>query len=99
LIKGPRTSLRLERGVIRALRHVHMTPADSERLGIQDGDCLEAVIRARHPKILLRDVLVRVSPDSRPELHLDMDEANALGLCSGDEVELRKGGATPAVPM
>jgi propanediol utilization protein len=96
LIKGPRTSLRLERGVIRALRHVHMTPADAECVGVQNGDSLEAVIRACHSPILLRHVLVRVSPDACLELHLDMDEANAPGLCSGDEVELRKGGAPAA---
>lgn len=95
LIKGPRTSLRLERGVIRAFRHVHITPADSECVGVQDGDSLQAVMRAPHSPILLRDVLVRVSPDSRLELHLDMDEANARGLCSGDEVELRKGDSPP----
>jgi putative phosphotransacetylase len=33
---------------------------------------------------------VRVSPEFRLELHLDADEANALGLKSGDQVELRK---------
>ncbi len=96
LIEGPRTSLRLERGVIRALRHVHMTPAESENMGVQDGDRLQALIRTRDSPVILRDVLVRVSRDSRLELHLDMDEANTLGLCSGDEVELRKGGTAAA---
>ena len=98
LIKGPRASLRLESGVIRTLRHVHMTPADSEYVGVRDGDTLQALIRTRASPVILRDVLVRVGRDSRRELHLDLDEANALGLCSGDEVEVRKGG-TAAVAI
>ncbi len=87
-IRGPRTTMRLERGVIRALRHIHMTPADSERIGVKDGDHVEAVIPHRHPPMALRDLLVRVSPDSRLELHLDTQEANTFNLHSGDHVEL-----------
>jgi len=88
LIKGPRSTLRLEHGVIRALRHVHMSPADSLRAGVRDGDRLEAT--AGRAPATLRDVLVRVSPDYRLELHIDAHEANALGLHAGDRVELRK---------
>lgn len=89
VIKGPRASLRLDCGVIRALRHVHMPSADAERIGVKDGECLDAVIRAHRPLMLLRDVLVRVSPESRLEVHLDADEAKMLGLKSGDPIELR----------
>ncbi len=89
LVRGPRTSLRLEHGVIRALRHIHMSPGDSERTGVKDGDHLEAVVPDRNPPMLLRDVLVRVSPGYQLELHLDTDEADALNLHFGDHVELR----------
>jgi propanediol utilization protein len=89
VIKGPRTSVRLHHGVIRALRHLHMNPADAEYAGVQDGDLIEAVIRAHRPLIRFRGVLIRVSPEFRLELHLDSDEANALGLKSGDQIELR----------
>lgn len=88
LIKGPRGSLRLKHGVIRALRHIHMTPADSERAGVKDGDLLDAVVSGRRPPIMLRDVLVRVSPDCRLEMQLDIDEARAADLHFGDHVEL-----------
>jgi propanediol utilization protein len=89
VIKGPRTSVKLERGVIRALRHVHMSPADAEYAGVRDGDLIEAVIRAHRPLIRLRGVLIRVSPEFRLELHLDSDEAKALGLKSSDQIELQ----------
>jgi putative phosphotransacetylase len=46
------------------------------------------VIRDHHPQTILRDVLVRVSPEYRLELHLDMDEAHEFGLKSGDQVGL-----------
>lgn len=90
VIQGPRTSIRLESGLIRALRHVHMTPAEAESVGVHDGDRIDAVIRTHHPVIVLRDVLVRVSPNYRLELHLDIDEAHRLDLKSGDHVELRR---------
>jgi propanediol utilization protein len=34
-------------------------------------------------------VLIRVSPEFRLELHLDSDEAKALGLKSSDQIELQ----------
>ncbi len=90
LIKGPRTSVKLERGVIRALRHVHMSPADAGYLGVRDGDHVAATIEKSAAPLLLRDILVRVSPDFRLEFDLGRDEANALDLHAGDHVVLRK---------
>jgi propanediol utilization protein len=89
VIKGPRTSVRLNCGVIRALRHVHMSPADAEYMGIQDGDLIDAVIPARRPPMRFRGVLIRVSPEFRLECHLDADDAKAFGLESQDQVELQ----------
>lgn len=96
VIEGPRTSVRLESGVIRALHHVHMTPADAARVGVHDGERVDAVIRGQRPPVFLRDVLIRVSPEFQLELHLDADEGNALGLKSGDHVELRGRGTSRA---
>jgi propanediol utilization protein len=96
VIEGPRTSVRLERGAIRGLRHLHMSPLDAGRLGLNDRDRI-AVGTGRHTgRILFRDVLVRVSADYRLELHLDADEGKAARLKSGDHVILRKDG-TPQV--
>lgn len=94
MITGPRTSVRLESGLIRALRHVHMTPAEAESFGVHDGDRVDALIRT-HPTIVLRDVPIRVSPDYRLELHLDMDEAHRLELKSGDHVDIHRQNAQP----
>src|SRR5208283_3482357 len=65
LIEGPRTRVKLERGVIRALRHLHMSPLDADRLGLKDQDRIEVSNERHTRRILFRDVLVRVSADYR----------------------------------
>ncbi len=88
LIEGPRARVRIERGVVRALRHIHMTPSDADRLGFKDGERVAVTDEHHHGQVLFRDVLVRVSPDCRLELHLDADEGDAAALHSGDYVIL-----------
>lgn len=90
LIEGPRGSVQLESGVICALRHVHMSPADAEVLGYKDQDRIELAVESDERRMLFRDVVVRVSPNYRLELHLDTDEGNAAGLRSGEFVILLK---------
>jgi propanediol utilization protein len=87
-IEGPRTTVTLERGVICALRHIHMGPLDAERLGVEDQDRIEVFTEHPTRRILFRDVLVRVSPDYQLELHLDADDGRTTGLRSGDYVLL-----------
>jgi len=40
----------------------------------------------------LGDVIVRVSPNYALECHLDVEEANALGIKNNDTVYLERGG-------
>ena len=97
LIEGPRARVRIERGVVRALRHIHMTPSDADRLGFKDGDRVEVAHDRRHGQVLFRDVLVRVSPDYRLELHLDADEGEAAALHPGDYVILHNSASQTTV--
>ncbi len=89
LIEGPRGSVQLDSGVICALRHVHMSPADAAVLGYKDQDRIELAVESDERRMLFRDVVVRVSPNYRLELHLDTDEGNAAGLQSGEFVILK----------
>jgi len=89
LIEGPRGSVQLDSGVICALRHVHMSPADAAVLGYKDQDRIELAVESDERRMLFRDVVVRVSPNYRLELHLDTDEGNAAGLQSGEFVVLK----------
>jgi acetate kinase len=88
VIEGPMGSVSLQRGVICALRHIHMSPADAEVLGLKNHDKVAVVVMAGKRRLIFGDVIVRVSPSFRLELHLDSDEGNAAGLSSGAEVLL-----------
>jgi acetate kinase len=88
VIEGPMGSVSLQRGVICALRHIHMSPADADVLGLKNHDEVAVVVMAGKRRLIFGDVIVRVSPSFRLELHLDSDEGNAAGLCSGAEVLL-----------
>ena len=80
---GPKGSLRIDRGVIAAQRHIHMTPEDAARFGVADGQAVSLKTFTSRP-LVLEDVQVRVSPDFATFAHLDYDEANACGFQKGD---------------
>jgi len=80
---GPAGSLRLAEGVICARRHIHMTPEDAERFGVHDRDVVEVAVHSAGRDLTFGDVLIRVSPRYRLEMHLDTDEANAAEITGG----------------
>jgi acetate kinase len=88
IIEGPAGSVTLQHGVICALRHIHMSPADADVLGLKNHDQVSVVVDAGNRRLIFGDIVVRVSPAYRLELHLDSDEGNATGLRSGDDVVL-----------
>ena len=73
----------LSRGVIAAQRHIHLTPADGERLGVRDKQVVRLQTFTQRPCIF-EDVVVRIHKDFAPAVHLDYDEANACGFQKGD---------------
>ena len=83
VLEGPEGTVTLEKGVIAAKRHIHMTPESAALMGVKDRQIVELQTYTARP-LVFRDVAVRVSPDFRTRVHLDYDEANACGLKSGD---------------
>jgi len=65
-----------------------MTPADARRLGVHDREKVSVAIDSDGRDLIFGDVIVRVAPDFRLELHLDTDEGNAAGLHPGDTGQL-----------
>lgn len=79
--------LTLTRGLIIAQRHIHFTPADAERFGVEDGQRVRMKCLTSRPAVLL-DTVVRVSEKFATYVHLDYDEANACGWKKGDRASL-----------
>ena len=89
LLIGPKGSLVLPKGVIRAERHVHMGPKDAEYYGVKEKDRLN--LRVEGPcGSTLEGLLVRTHPDWKLEVHIDTDEANACDLTHATKVSMYK---------
>lgn len=84
---GPAGSVTLSAGVIRANRHIHLHTSQARALGISDKDIVAVRVEGERPAILF-DVQVRVAETFRAELHLDTDDANAVGVKTGDVAQI-----------
>lgn len=87
---GPAGEVSLQNGVICAWRHIHMTPQDAEVFEVADGDIVEVQVGSGIRQLTFGNVLIRVSPKFKLEMHIDTDEANAADLpplSEGDLVE------------
>jgi acetate kinase len=82
-LRGPAGSVTLTRGAIMPLRHIHMSPEDACRLGVRDRQLVRVAVDSQGRDLVFGDVVVRVSPQYRLELHLDTDEGNAAGVGRG----------------
>ncbi|MBN2725439.1 MAG: phosphate propanoyltransferase [Deltaproteobacteria bacterium] len=81
---GPRGAIKIHEGCIVASRHIHTTPEDAQRLGVHDKQKVWVQIEGARG-LIFSDVLIRVSPDFKTELHLDLDEGNAASIRNGDQ--------------
>jgi propanediol utilization protein len=84
---GPAGMIQLPRGVIRHERHVHMGPDDAAHYSVKDGGRMQLRVKSSC-SMVLEDLLVRVAPASKLEVHLDTDEGNACDLTHATKVEL-----------
>ncbi|HKM42451.1 MAG TPA: phosphate propanoyltransferase [Limnochordia bacterium] len=84
---GPKGKVALDKGVIIAHRHVHMTEADAESFGVNDKDLVSVRVGGERG-VTFDNVLVRVRNDFVLEMHIDTDEANAAIIGNGQLVEV-----------
>jgi propanediol utilization protein len=89
ILMGPKGFIHLEQGVIRHERHVHMGPGDAAYYGVKDGDRLHLRVNSDCGAVL-EDLLVRLAPSAKLEVHIDTDEGNAVHLARATKVELFK---------
>jgi propanediol utilization protein len=88
-ILGPQGALTIDRGVIRAERHVHMSTEDMSYYGVKDGDYMKLKI-AGPCGVTFDRVKVRYHPKVILEVHIDTDEGNACDLETATHMELFK---------
>jgi len=89
VLVGPKGVVEIEKGVIRAERHVHMGPADAEHYQVKDKDRMGLRV-VSSCTTLFEDLLVRVGEKIKLEVHLDTDEGNASDIDHAEHVELLK---------
>ncbi|MHC4391205.1 MAG: acetate/propionate family kinase [Planctomycetota bacterium] len=87
-LRGTAGDVKLDKGVICAWRHIHMTNADAEAFGVKDRDVVEVAVVSKDRKLTFGDVLVRVKDSYKLEMHIDTDEGNAADLPRHSEAVL-----------
>ncbi|MDD5946765.1 MAG: phosphate propanoyltransferase [Oscillospiraceae bacterium] len=81
---GPCGEVEISEGVIVAKRHIHMTPADAEALGVTDKQIVWVKLSTPDRSAILGDTVVRVSDKFSLAMHIDTDESNAV--CGGRDL-------------
>ena len=81
-LEGPYGSSTIERGVICAQRHIHMSPEDALRFRVRDNYVVRVRVEGER-ELIFGDVVVRVNPAFRLAMHIDTDEGNAANVRTG----------------
>ncbi len=86
-IVGPKGEVNLQEGVIAAMRHIHMTPADAQLFGVKDKDIVKVRLDGERG-LIFDQVLIRVNDNFKLEMHIDTDEGNAALAKTGGLAEI-----------
>ena len=87
-ITGPRGTVEIAEGVIAAKRHIHFTPEDAETYGVKDKQIVSVKVQNGDRSLVFGDTVVRVRADFATAMHIDVDEANAAGICGTSSGEI-----------
>lgn len=89
IVLGPKGHIEMKEGVVRALPHVHMNEKDAEYYGIKDRDRMILRVKSVVPATF-ENIVARIDPSFKLEVHIDTDEGNACDLTNAESVELLK---------
>jgi len=76
-----------KKAVIIANRHIHISPEEVKKYNLNPQQKYKIKVNNEKGGIL-NNIILKVDKNFKMELHLDTDDANALLLKQGDEVEL-----------
>lgn len=89
MLMGPAGFFEMPHGVIRAARHVHMSPEDAAFYGVKDKEFMNLKVYGEN-SIIFENLLCRIGKGLRLEVHLDTDEGNACNMNANTLCELVK---------
>jgi putative phosphotransacetylase len=78
-IKRGSRKIKIEKGVIIAARHLHISEKEAKELNVKNGDIINIEITGKRG-VLFKNVVVRANNKSKLAFHLDTDEGNAAGI-------------------
>lgn len=81
LINGSKV-VSLDKGLIVAKRHIHMTPEDAAKANVVNKEIVQVQVGGERG-LIFDDVVIRVQPKFATYMHIDYDEANACGYKKG----------------
>lgn len=79
----------LEKGLMVAKRHIHITPSDAAKFNVNDNEVVKVKVFGQRP-LIFDDVVVRVNENFNTYMHIDYDEANACGFSKGTMAKIIK---------
>ncbi len=85
---GPKGVVHINEGCIIANRHIHMSLEDGANFGVKDNEYVNVEVLDGERRTKWYDVQVRVHKDFRLEMHVDTDDANAVGIGNGSKVRI-----------
>lgn len=85
---GPCGEVELDKGVIVAKRHIHMTTADAAAYGLKDKQVVSVKIESDGRSLVFGDVVVRANDSYALAMHIDTDESNAACVAPGTYGEI-----------
>jgi acetate kinase len=81
-IEGSAGTINISKGVICALRHIHMSAEDALKFGLRDKFKVRVRVEGER-ELIFGDVLIRVNPQFKLAMHIDTDEGNAANIKTG----------------
>ncbi|MDR2426144.1 MAG: phosphate propanoyltransferase [Endomicrobium sp.] len=90
ILKSAKGAVELKEGCIVAKRHLHFPPRDAAEMKLKNGDVVSVKVSGERA-LSFENMVVRIDEkNAEIECHLDIDEANAALIKSGDKVEIIK---------
>ena len=83
---GPKGSISVN-GAIRAARHIHLSNADVQSMGLIGKDRVRVQVGGEKG-VVFDNVRLKIDDSYLVEIHLDTDDANAAELVCGDQVTI-----------